>query len=322
MERFLNPRNDWMFKQVFGKERNKDVLIGFLNAVFDGVHEPIEDVEILPSHQDPDIVILRQSIVDVKCTDTKNRKFIVEMQCYNDPDFDKRSCAYASRAYVDQLVISKPRGQSDDAASDRKDKNKRRRDRYHELKPIVFLAVLYDFIWLKNGDKYVHHNKILDITTHENNIKEFSYTFIELDKFCKTFEQSTSPLDKWCYFFKNAQTTGSEELEMIKKSCPLVSKAYDVLECCNYTQEEYEAYWLFEMGKAAHTASIKGAREEGEAEGEAKGRAEGEAKGKAEGIAEGKRETAIAMLADGLPVEKVSSYTGLSVEEVNALRQS
>ncbi|MDR0633272.1 MAG: Rpn family recombination-promoting nuclease/putative transposase, partial [Holosporales bacterium] len=45
-----------MFKQVFGKERNKDVLIGFLNAVFDGVHEPIEDVEILPSHQDPDIV--------------------------------------------------------------------------------------------------------------------------------------------------------------------------------------------------------------------------------------------------------------------------
>ncbi|MDR0632570.1 MAG: hypothetical protein LBF84_00295, partial [Holosporales bacterium] len=114
--------------------------------------------------------------------------------------------------------------------------------------------------------------------------------------------------------FKNAQTTGSEELEMIKKSCPLVSKAYDVLECCNYTPEEYEAYWLFEMGKAAHTASIKGAREEGEAEGEAKGLAEGEAK-KA-------RETAIAMLVDGLSVEKISSYTGLSVEEVNSLSQT
>jgi predicted transposase/invertase (TIGR01784 family) len=42
--------------------------------------------------------------------------------------------------------------------------------------------------------------------------------------------------------------------------------------------------------------------------------------GRAEGLANKAREAALAMLADGLSVEKVSSYTGLSVAEVQSLR--
>ena len=45
------------------------------------------------------------------------------------------------------------------------------------------------------------------------------------------------------------------------------------------------------------------------------GFAEGEAKGRAEGIAE----TARAMLADGLSVETVMKYTGLTAEQIAAL---
>ncbi|MDR1207833.1 MAG: Rpn family recombination-promoting nuclease/putative transposase, partial [Holosporales bacterium] len=36
MERLLNPRNDWMFKKTFGSMPNMDILIDFLNAVFEG----------------------------------------------------------------------------------------------------------------------------------------------------------------------------------------------------------------------------------------------------------------------------------------------
>ena len=43
------------------------------------------------------------------------------------------------------------------------------------------------------------------------------------------------------------------------------------------------------------------------------------AEGRAEGKAEGKAEDAKAMLKDGLPLEKVMAYTGLSKEEVEAL---
>ena len=38
-----------------------------------------------------------------------------------------------------------------------------------------------------------------------------------------------------------------------------------------------------------------------------------------DGKDEGKQESARNMLADGLPVEKVAQYTGLSVEDIQAL---
>jgi predicted transposase/invertase (TIGR01784 family) len=48
----------------------------------------------------------------------------------------------------------------------------------------------------------------------------------------------------------------------------------------------------------------------------AKGRAEGEVIG----ITKGKLETARAMLADGIALEKIAVYTGLSVEELEKLK--
>ena len=59
---------------------------------------------------------------------------------------------------------------------------------------------------------------------------------------------------------------------------------------------------------------------EGRAEGLAEGLAEGKAEGRAEGLAEGKAETARAMLADGMDPVLVTKYTGLSAEELEALK--
>ena len=52
---------------------------------------------------------------------------------------------------------------------------------------------------------------------------------------------------------------------------------------------------------------------------EDKGRAEGEARGEARGTAAAKRENAIKMLADGLALDKVVLYSGLSMEDVEEL---
>ena len=41
--------------------------------------------------------------------------------------------------------------------------------------------------------------------------------------------------------------------------------------------------------------------------------------GREEGRAEGRAEIAREMILDGVPVDKITQYTGLSVEEVNAL---
>ena len=56
----------------------------------------------------------------------------------------------------------------------------------------------------------------------------------------------------------------------------------------------------------------------------AEGKLEGDIKGKLEGKLEGEnkraREVALRMLEDGLPIEKVAEYSGLSVEQIKALQ--
>ena len=40
----LKPKNDYVFKKIFGDERNKDILIAFLKAI---LKIDIKDVQIL-----------------------------------------------------------------------------------------------------------------------------------------------------------------------------------------------------------------------------------------------------------------------------------
>ena len=61
--------------------------------------------------------------------------------------------------------------------------------------------------------------------------------------------------------------------------------------------------------------AIRMGREEGRAEGLAEGRVEG----RAEGIAKVRIEIAKGMLSDGMPVDKISKYTGLTAEEIMSL---
>jgi hypothetical protein len=46
-EIFINPYTDFGFKKLFGTEMNKDLLISFLNALFNNSEREIEDVQYL-----------------------------------------------------------------------------------------------------------------------------------------------------------------------------------------------------------------------------------------------------------------------------------
>ncbi len=80
LSKFLDPKNDISFKRIFGTEKNKDILIHFLNDIlgFTG-KSAIKDIEFLSTIQDPDIASKKQSIVDVLCRDENGLQVIVEM---------------------------------------------------------------------------------------------------------------------------------------------------------------------------------------------------------------------------------------------------
>src|SRR5262245_36440381 len=96
--RFLDPRSDVVFKKIFGQ--NPTLIKSFLNGVLP-LEEGhlIEEVTYLTPEQSPRIPTMKNTIVDVKCTDEKGRLFIVEMQLHWTRSFQQRLLFGASKAY-------------------------------------------------------------------------------------------------------------------------------------------------------------------------------------------------------------------------------
>ena len=78
-ERYISLLTDFGFKRIFGTDPNKDLLIDFLNSLFDG-EQVVKDVTYLNSEHVGDVHSERKAIFDVYCENEKGEKFIVEMQ--------------------------------------------------------------------------------------------------------------------------------------------------------------------------------------------------------------------------------------------------
>jgi predicted transposase/invertase (TIGR01784 family) len=303
MHRFLDPKNDFAFKRVFGTEKNKEILINFLNDALDGQQDKIEDVEFLKTSQDPEIAVLRQSIVDVKCKDLNGNIFIVEMQCSSDSHFIKRAVAYASRAYLDQRV------RNDENAGKNVGKGKKGAS-YAHMHPVIFFAILNNPLF-PDKKEYLSHHRVTDVCTQENDIKELSFSFLELSKFRKdSIDQLETNIEKWAHFFKYAGSVDPDEMRALEERDRRFWKAYTALAEYNYTPEELMDYERYDMKQDEIAASLSDAEKRGEARGEARGEIK-----KA-------KETAQKMLRKGVDPADISEFTGLSVVEIESLRNN
>ena len=99
MGRYINPFTDWGFKRLFGQEFSKDLLINFLNDLFEGEFQ-IKDVTFKDKEQLGDTNDLRGCIFDIYCVTDDDKHFIVEMQNRWVPFFVNRSIYYASKALL------------------------------------------------------------------------------------------------------------------------------------------------------------------------------------------------------------------------------
>lgn len=84
-ELYINPKTDFGFNYLFGTPINKDLLIGFLNALFHGTHTVTDLI-----YQND------RAIFDVYCETENGEKIIVEMQNVFQKFFKNRSAYYYS----------------------------------------------------------------------------------------------------------------------------------------------------------------------------------------------------------------------------------
>ena len=78
-ERYISLLTDFGFKRIFGTAMNKDLLICFLNSLFNG-RQVVKDVSYLNPEHVGDVYTDRKAIFDVYCEGENGEKFIVEMQ--------------------------------------------------------------------------------------------------------------------------------------------------------------------------------------------------------------------------------------------------
>ena len=318
----ITPRIDIAFKKIFGVEENKDLLISFINSIV-GSEDQISEVTLLNPYNIQSFKKDKLSILDIKAKGQDGKRFNIEIQISDEADYDKRALYYWAKLYTEQLKSSED---------------------YSTLSKAIGIHIL-NFTSIFDVKKY--HN-VFHITEKESGLiyfKDLELHTLELKKFSKDSREDLqdilkkirNSLDLWMAFLTRHDLLEKDRLPKSSEGAA-IQKALGVLETMNFRPEERETYedrlkWLrieantlkkyeadgFEKGKAE---GVQEGIEKGKAEGKAEGIQEGMEKGKLEGKLEGIQEVALNFLNLGLPLEKVSEATGLSVSVLEELKKS
>ena len=297
MTRFLDPRSDMVFKRIFGE--HPEILREFLNGVlpFENESEFIVSLEYLPGEQVPDIPLIKNSIVDVRCKDASGRQFIVEMQMAWTNAFLQRVLFNASKAYVRQLEKG---------------------ERYEMLCPVYGLSILDD-TYEPDPDSYYHDYRIVESGRPERVLEGLRLVFIELPKYRETRPKEARKLRwAWLKFLQeagHAGTQGHATVEEFREQVGITEplrKAMSIAEECSFSPAQLERYDSFWDAVSRERTLMSGKFAEGRADGRAEGRAEGETLGLLKAAA--------GMKALGIELAAISQITGLTVERIADLQ--
>lgn len=273
-ERYISLLTDFGFKRIFGTDLNKDLLINFLNSLFNG-EEVIKDVKYLNSENVGDVFTERKAIFDVYCENEQGEKFIVEMQNAYQTFFKDRSLFYSTFPIREQA----PKGP----------------DWNFCLKKVYVVALLN----FKMSDEAfdasdtIHTIALMDTKTNKVFNAKLMFKYVEVGRFDKTDEELTSLSDKWMFVLKNLSRLNNRPSSLREK---IFSRLFDAAAITRFTPIELREY---EDSLKAYR-DIKNSLDTAEA------------KGREEGINIANLAIAKRMLSDGMDMELVLKYTGLT----------
>ncbi len=295
VEKYINPFTDYGFKKLFGEEPNKDLLLDFLNELLREEQGVIVDLTYLKTEQLGSTEVDRKAIFDLYCENEKGEKFIVELQKTKQNFFKDRSVYYSTFPIRDQA---------------------KRAEWDYELKAVYTIAIL-DFVFdsdKNEPEKFRYDVKLKDCETHRVFYDKLSVTSKPLPRPLSHREGSNITRkashedlseDKILFWLQNALPLpiwGRAGVGL------LFEKLFETAEIAKFTPDQVLSYedslkYYRDMKNLLDTA-----KEEGKIE------------GLIEGKIEGKIEMARNLLEQGIAVSIIAQASGLSIEEVDALR--
>ena len=290
--RYLDPKNDLIFKRVFGEHPN--ITISFLNALLPlGDGNEIISIEYMQTELVPEKPhLIKNSIVDVRCKDSFERQFIVEMQMIWAETFKYRVLFNASKTFVRQL---------------------QKTEDYIKLKTVYALSLIDDTFDKESEESY-HHYKLTNQNDLTKTIDGMELIFVELPKY-KLKNLNDKKLNiLWLRYL----TEMEKLMDMQKANISLPEEILQAIELThesNYTPEQLAAYDKYIDAIRTEKTLIADAEARGEAKGEARGQAKGEAKGEARLRLTAKNFKTLGLLTN----QQIADATGLTLAEVEAL---
>ncbi|GHT44261.1 hypothetical protein FACS189438_2680 [Bacteroidia bacterium] len=258
MARYLDPKNDLVFKRIFGEHPH--LLKSFLNALMpleEGRY--IESLEYLSPENVPENPLKKFSIVDVRCKDNYGRYFIVEMQMQWSTVFPSRMLLNVSRSYSRQI-----------------DKG----DDYDILHPVYGLGILNQSFDNKTPEFY-HRYQMANCKNTNETIEGIEIILVELPKFKPETLMEKKMATLWLRFLKEIK--GEIQIAEDLFANEDIHEAITICEKAAFTNDELYIYQRTWMEISTEISLLENSFGEGRIKGKVEGIAEGLEKGRAEG---------------------------------------
>ncbi|MDR0615213.1 MAG: Rpn family recombination-promoting nuclease/putative transposase [Synergistaceae bacterium] len=292
----INRKNDYFFKRVFGHEDTKDILARFLTVVLSVPIEP-DELTLIHTEQSPEYLADKASVLDIQVRRSKaHEKLNVEMQIADRGNLERRILHYWGRGYTEEIKEGED---------------------YSSLPRMINIAVV-DFDVFKWRDAAKFHGVFRVLEADEGVLfsDALEIHVLELPKLKRQpLKGEWTPIECWGLYLNNLE---GEAMEMITAKEPMIGRALLVEDVFVKNDEERRLYELREKGRLEFQNAMFTAERRGEQRGELRG----ELRGKQEGILEGMQKAARSMLARDLPLALISEISGLSIEEIKALKET
>jgi predicted transposase/invertase (TIGR01784 family) len=279
-------RFDWAVKKLLRNKANFVVLEGFLSEL---LFDDIKIQKILESESNQETDEDKYNRVDILTQNSKNELVIVEIQNTYEIDYFHRMAYGSSKALTEHLSL----GQA-----------------YSQIKKVISVNVVYfdlgqgkDYVYKgKTNFEGLHEKDILQLSTQQKMTfakKEVSDIFPEyyIIKVNQFNDIAKDTLDEWIYFLKNSEVKD----EFKAKGLAEAKEVLDIMRLNKEQQYGYNRYLDYLHLKASEALSL---------------RAEAEEKIRNQRSVE----IAKSLLATTLPNEEIARHTGLTIEQIEALR--
>jgi len=281
MKNTVTPKNDKIFKLLYGTPQHQDLLCDLLESI---VQEPIGEMKVIPEKLFMGEYLDSKDVRNDIFVETEDKMMLLEMQRKWHPGLDKRMEIYSSRALAEYLKI---------------------KGKYKNVKKIIVICIL-DFHYqcltqvINKTVRTIEPERKVDIC---NTIE---FYMIDLPIFRKQTLDLQSPLHQNLVFIDYQR---EELIHMLAEKEERVRRA--VKEFNKLKEDEEVRKYIYDL----ETAQIL--RNFDEISWKEYGRAEGEKKGRKEGRAQEKSNIVNNMLQAGIEDAIIKKVIGISQKELD-----